>query len=171
MCLGQLPHEVSCFIAQPASCFDGHHNQPTAPRRHELWVLRFLVSSCVVQRDSVHIGCPSLLVTPRRVVEARQVLGQHLDSPFVCSSHTHVHITQIRIELDASPCLPAYSCKHLLGGCGSLAYPPCARARGSVAPPKIKKFLTTLAHRTGDGQRKGQPLQQHHSKQVWSGGR
>ena len=54
-CLGHLPHEVSCFIAQPASSFDGHHHQPRAPRRHELWVLRFLVSSCVVQRDSVHI--------------------------------------------------------------------------------------------------------------------
>ena len=60
-------------------------------------------------------------------VEARQVLGQHLDAPFVCSSDIHVHIAQIRVELDASPCLSANSRKHLLGGCGPLAYPPwCA---------------------------------------------
>ena len=30
-CLGHLPHEVSCFIAPPASSFSGHHSQPTAP--------------------------------------------------------------------------------------------------------------------------------------------
>ena len=42
-CLSHLPHEVSCFIAPPAFSF-GHHNQRTAPRRRELWV---------VQHDSV----------------------------------------------------------------------------------------------------------------------
>ena len=89
-------------------------------------------------------GCPSLLKKLRRVMstaswnsgEARQLLGQHLDAPFVCSAHVHVHITQIRIELDSSLCLSTYSCKHLLGGCGSLPYPPCTCARCSVALPK-----------------------------------
>ena len=82
------------------------------------------------------------------------------------ASDIHVHIAKIRVELDASPCLSAYSREHLLGGCGPIAYPPCARARCSVAHPRIKRFQTTIAHRARDGQREGQPLQQHHSEQV-----
>ena len=96
---------------------EGEAKPRTATPRVE--VLRFLVLSCVVQRDSVHIDRLRVRfsvfthdTTEGDVdcmlgsVEARQVLGQHLDVPFVCSSHAHVHITQTRNELDASSCLP-----------------------------------------------------------------
>ena len=39
VCLGHRPH----FITPLASPFDGHHNQPTSPRRHERWVLHAVV--------------------------------------------------------------------------------------------------------------------------------
>ena len=99
-------------------------------------------------------------------VEARQVLGQHLDARLVCSSDAYVHIAKVRVELDTNPGLSANSRKHLLGGCGPLANPSCARARCSVAPPGVERFLTSVAPCVADGQGESQPLQKQHTKQV-----
>ena len=122
------------------SSFNSHHNQPTAPRCSELCVFR-----SVFAQDSTEV-----------MSTASWIPLKHGKS-FVYSLHVHVHITQIRIELDSSPCLS--TCSILLQASSRLCGLSCESSLHAARwRPKDQEVLTTFSHRTGEGQRKVQTL-------------
>ena len=94
--LRQLPYEVSSFVTPPSACLNGDNHQVTPTGCEDFRVLGLLVHPGSSQHGSVcggRIGL-SFAGPPQstsqshvngqlRSTEARQILGQHFDSPFV----------------------------------------------------------------------------------------